>query len=407
MNRLSAILALGLLCPSLAALAQDYGTGFTTDGYYRVRNVATGRYIYVTDNKDYYSAEREDFQAIQLWKDAASAADGKSPISSPASVIYIRQVGSKFDLTSQGTGVHALTGYYVSVDKKSNGTYEVSASVSSSGVEVTKYLSDTEKSSTGQGCMGTTGTLNYRRWAVDRIETTHATNYVGITPTLEAKGKYYQPFYAAFPFKPASEGMHVYYICLVDSEYAVLREIEGEVPAATPVIVECSSSDPSQNRLELLTASSGSVSGNKLQGVYFCNGKRRQESVDAYRKFDATSMRVLSQDADGKLVFTSSTESGLEKVKVTDYETLTKITAFCIPANHSFLRCDATTAAELTVLTEEEYKGVGIEDLVAESDRKGVRGVFTLSGQMLRETNDTRGLPAGVYVVGEHTITIQ
>ena len=71
-----------------AILAQVNGTGFTGNGYYRVHNLATNRYIYVTDNKDYYDKPRdnEDFQAIQLWKNPSKA------ISDPASVIYIQQV---------------------------------------------------------------------------------------------------------------------------------------------------------------------------------------------------------------------------------------------------------------------------------------------------------------------------
>ena len=97
---------------------------------------------YVTDNKDYYdmARDKEDFQAIQLWKDVDRYA------SDPGSVIYIEQVtGDHFDLRSQGTGVHSLTGYYVGVTKNSDGSYTVSASVSKAGMEVTKYLTDDEQ----------------------------------------------------------------------------------------------------------------------------------------------------------------------------------------------------------------------------------------------------------------------
>lgn len=35
------------------------------------------------------------------------------------------------------------------------------------------------------------------------------------------------------------------------------------------------------------------------------------------------------------------------------------------------------------------------------------QGVFTLFGQKLRETNEVAGLPAGVYIVGGHKVTIR
>ena len=128
------------------------GSGFIGNGYYRIKNYKTDRYIYVTDNRDHYdkSRDKEDFQAIQLWKDIDRA------IPSPASVIYIELISGNnnsgtFDLKAQGTGVHSLTGYYVGVVRLRNKTYEVSASASG----VTKYLNDKEQSSRAQGKKGT------------------------------------------------------------------------------------------------------------------------------------------------------------------------------------------------------------------------------------------------------------
>ena len=41
------------------------------NGYYRVSNVGSGRYVYVTDNtgKIIYQAATADFGALELWKD--------------------------------------------------------------------------------------------------------------------------------------------------------------------------------------------------------------------------------------------------------------------------------------------------------------------------------------------------
>ena len=51
MNRLHSIL-LFTLCLYGMAYAQSKGTGYVGKAYYRVRNLTTERYIYVTDNKE-------------------------------------------------------------------------------------------------------------------------------------------------------------------------------------------------------------------------------------------------------------------------------------------------------------------------------------------------------------------
>ena len=399
MNRLFTFLLVASLLGVGTAKAQN-GTGFIGNGYYRVSNLATSRFIYVTDNKDYYdmARDKEDFQAIQLWKDV------NRYVSDPGSVIYIEQVtNDHFDLKAQGTGVHSLTGYYVGVTK-SSGTYIVSASVTKAGMQVTKYLTDTEQSSSDQGTLGTTGKLNYRKWIVDRIETNHASNYFGIKPTIEAGGKYYQPFYAAFPFKVSSAGMHVYYLDEVESQYAVLKEIEGEVPAATPVLIECASANPSSNRIELLASSSVKVTDNLLGGVYFCNGKRPEKSVDAYTAFDAEKMRVFSV-VDGQLVLTNNAEARLSEIKTVDYSTYNMIKVKCLPANTSYLKADAETPAEVPVFVDGNVPDA-IGSIMAEQS-PAAEGVYSLSGTQLRSTGDLQGLPSGLYIVNGKKVVVR
>ena len=393
MKRLFLIGVLASVLGAGSASAQT-GSGFINNGYYRVSNVASSRFIYVTDNKDYYDMvrDKEDFQAIQLWKDVSRYA------SDPASVIYIEQVSSNyFDLRSQATGVHSLTGYYVGVTKNSDGSYTVSASVTKAGVEVTKYLTDDVQSSSDRGTMGTKGKLNYRKWIVDKIETGHATNYFGIKPTIELDGKYYRPFYADFPFKTSSPGMHVYYVDEVQSKYAVMKEIYGEVPAGTPVLIECASDNPSENRLELLVSSSASVSGNLLGGVYFCNGGRPVESVDAYTVFDAGSMRVFSV-VDGQLVLTDSAPERLSEIKVIDAATYNQIKLKCLPANTCYLKSDGDTPSQVPVFVDGQVPDA-IGGVSAEREATA-GGVYSLSGTQLRNTSDVEGLPAGLYIVG-------
>ncbi len=398
MRRINTLFLLASL--SIASAFAQLGSGFVGNGYYRIRNLATSRYIYVTDNKDYYNKmkDAEDFQAIQLWKDANKA------IPDPATVIYIEQQANNknnYDLQAQGTGVHQFTGMYVNVKNIAQGVYEVYASRAG----VMKYLSDDEQSTSEQGTMGTRGKSNYRRWVVDQITTNHATNFFGIKPdpAMQVNGKYYQPFFAAFPFKLASPNMRVYYISKVSGSEAVMKEIlSGEVPASTPVIIECASTEPTNNRLELLTKSNITIKDNKLEGVYFCNGKRPQESTDAYKVFDESTMRVLSV-VDGKLVMTNTDLSRVNKIKVTDWENLVKVQANCLFANTSYLPVAADIPATLSITID----ATGIEDIISDNKDNAVEGVYTLSGAQLRTTNDVKGLPAGLYIVGGHKFVIK
>ena len=358
------------------------------NGYYRINNLATGRYIYVTDNKDYYDIthDQEDFQAIQLWKDANKA------INAPASVIYIKQVGSQYDLMAQGTGVNSLTGYYVSVSAKGNGIYDVYAT--KKGVE--KHLADLTKSKVKEkGKMGVKQDGAYSLWVVDKIETNHATNYVGITPTIELNGKYYQPFYAAFPFKAVSPDMHIYYISVADGEMALLQEIEGDVPASTPVLIECASANASDNRIELLNSTSASVTGNKLVGVYFCNGERPKSSTDAYTLFDAAKMRIFSVE-NGKLVLTDNAPDRLADTEVNNYETWETDWVKCIPANTCYYKAKASTPSVIELTSDPTSIGA----ISGSNEKPQAKGVYSLSGTQLRQTNDTQGLPTGLYIVG-------
>ena len=388
MNRLHSIL-LFTLCWYGMAYAQSKGTGYVGKGYYRVRNLTTERYIYVTDNKDYYDIahDKEDFQGIQLWKDAAKAAK------SPASVIFIEELyPGGFDLKAQGTGVYDLTGYCVNVTKKSDGTYEVSASRSG----VTKFLSDDRTNSSDQGKLGTSGTAKYRRWIVDKIEATHATNYVGISPTITFNGKYYQTFYASFPFRTISPGMRVYYISDVEGDLALIQEIEGDVPAVTPVIIECASANATDNRIEPLPTTTARVTDNLLCGVYFCNGKRPQESVDAYTKFDAATMRILTV-ADGKLVMSDNAPERLQEIMVNDYTLYEQVPAICIPANTCYFKANANTPKQVFLTSDP----TAIDSLPSEKTDGGKPcGVYSLDGTQLRTTNNAEGLPAGIYIIG-------
>ncbi len=295
------------------------------DGYYRVKNYGSDRYIYVYDNTGKISVEAmtADMGAIELWKNPEKI------ISDPASIIYIKKTGSLYDLESQGTGAHQIIGYYVNITKTANGTYQVSASLGG----VTKYLSDNQTiSSMDEGALGTDGGGKFRSWTV--LPVNDDDNYFGIKPTIELYGKYYQPFYAAFPFT-LSEGMKAYYVSKIASGTAYLTEIEGTIPAATPVLIECLSKNTEDNKLHLMTKDGTKPSDNLLKGVYFNNKWRTAKSKDAQTAYNASTMRVLTVK-DGKLTY--STDSSLK----------------FMPANQSYLSVPAGTEEVLSVKIESD-----------------------------------------------------
>jgi len=102
-----------------------------------------------------------------------------------------------------------------------------------------------------------------------------------------------------------------------------------------------------------LYGSYAAVADNKLAGVYFCN-EHRELSKDAKTAFDASSMRVLRVNSEGKLVFdTQTTDLHVNWWYGRDPDC--NDTNRYLNANQSYLPVAVNTPAELTVMTEAEY----------------------------------------------------
>lgn len=332
------ILSLIVAFLGLATFAQAQ----LTDGFYRVNNAKTGRYIYVVDNTGSVSNTGDiDYGALQLWKGLDRC------ISDPASVMYVQKVGDKYDIKAQGTGIHALTNRYVNLAKAPMG-YQVYATEAG----VSKYLRDNELSDADKGKLYDDGgndssTKIYTMWTATPL-TSSSDNYFGVKANVAANGKYYQPFYAAFAFNMPA-GMKAYAVSKVGYGMVVFKQITGTIPAATPVILECSSADATNNRLDLLLSGGTVPSGNLLKGTFFCVGFR-PKSKDAYVPFNPSTTRVLGLTKDGKLGFVSANSPSITNISLTSGASVQAVTA-----NHSYLTVEAGTAAELKIVSEEEY----------------------------------------------------
>ena len=268
------------------------------DGYYRVHNAKTERYIYVLDDKGKlnFQATTAELGAIQLWK------GHENTISDPSTVIYVMDLNGKkqdYDLQTQGTGVNAIIDYPVSIRMadKTKGTYSIFGRNSG----LTRYIGDGTRSTAQRGYVTSLENGEYYRWYFTPLDTQN--NYFGITPEFEDGGEYYATLYADFPFTFYSDGMKAYYVQAVADGKAYIKEIEGTVAKGTPVIVKASAATASGNRLNI-GGSGRPVTGSMLKGVYFCN----DDDVIHYNltDYDKKTMRVLGRLSDGSIGFTTA-----------------------------------------------------------------------------------------------------
>lgn len=364
MNRL--LLFLVCFCLSFHSFAQLSGTGF-----YRVKNVADQRYIYVTDNTGDADPKAPDMGAVQLIKDL------QKTIYNPATVLFFQKISSnknEYNIASQGTSVKDIIGHTPNIYySQKNDAYQVYATVSGTtiylGASDDLYYANKEVS---QLSVGAKGTYNY--WKIEPIAV-ESDNYVGIKPTIEIDGKYYQPFYADFAFSLYSKGMKAYYINETLGVAAHLVPIEDEIiAAATPVIIECSSPDPSDNRLSLHISGGKTLSNNKLKGVYFFNRLREHSSTDAVTKNDKNTMRVLAKTADGKLGFVVSNDSYLQ-------------------ANQAYLSVPKGSSETFYAMNDSEFASTG--QLL--DDKQEATEIYSILGIKFEESFEE--LPAGIYII--------
>ena len=304
------------------------------DGYYRVQNQRTERYITIVDDRGSVNVETTDADLAAL----KTVMGFERVVSDPASVIYIKKMTTGYDIQSQGTGSYNIVGYEMRITDLRNGTYAAYATAKG----LTKYLSDAipnwmmDEEEKIYGSV-VTNSQESRYWYIKPVKNADD-YYFDIAPDISVGGSYYKSFYAAFGFSFASQGMTAYYVSAVDKARGcvVIKPITGNVAPATPVIVKCSSAQPASNKLNLLNSTGKGPTDNKLSGVYFCNpdaGKNHTNVVN----YLSNAMRVLGKDADGSLAF----------VKPTDLK--------YIPANTAYLAVTADAPATLKVLTETEY----------------------------------------------------
>ena len=348
-------------------------------GYYRVTNIGLSSfggtiqgqtvkeecYAYVA-NGTYHmatgSGAKQNIQSMQMWAGLDNA------IISPQTVIYIEKSGSNYNLEAQGKNLSEMMGgYTIIVDRVSGTTDTYTLSTTVSGVDASLWV---DKVKTGmynkegdmaypthyQATTTSQGAEAYRQWRIVPISSS-TSNYVAIKASLkvkdeedETKFKYYAPYYASYSFKLLSPGMKVYYVSSITDKKYTLQEITSEViPGATPVIIECPSDNPVDCKIEPLRGDYGSVSGNKLKGVYFCNLSMSPKYYsDCRTEFKSESMRVWAVK-DDKLVLTNNPD----KTRAVPLNQPTGYSGIWLRPNESYLAdVPSTAAAELVAASK-------------------------------------------------------
>jgi hypothetical protein len=383
---------------------------YPENGYYRVQNVKSNRYITIIDavGSLNYAASDADLGALRTFGNFTS----DKVVSNPGSIIFVEKWGGdKYDLQSQGTGAYSIVQHVLQIKPFADGTYGAFASMSG----ITKYLYEFNSDFGDYGEIGTADfkALNTaQRWYVLPVSSADDSNYFGIRPDVQIGSDWYDAFYADFNFKFASSGMAAYYVTKVDAAkaVAVYDEIKGNVARATPIFVKCSSDQPANNRLDILmpSVSSIKVSDNKLTGVYFCNtpGEASSKKHQDFVEYNPSTMRVLGKTSNGTLGFVKAPDSALFVEKGKKY----------IPSNTAYLVVDASAPAELKLVSKEEYEAGNTVTVTARSYTRAygdanptfeydADGTFTGKPELKCEATATS--PVGTYpiTVGQGTVT--
>lgn len=334
--------------------------------YFRVKNVGSGGYMILVDDKE---TTGMSIHAIELTDGNVST--------NPASLFKAErevQLG-RYSFSAQGKATKDLLGSYFSMN------YHPATS-SWEPEKESFYLSGKD----GNMTFVATSSDN-TCWLFEPVNlTASGYNYFGVAPLAKCKDgdKYYTTLYAAFAYK-LSDGMAAYYVSSenvkVDDNKngsLTLTKLDGNiVPAAMPVVLECTSTNPSVNRLYPTDSDIDVPTDNLLQGTYFNYNKSGTTNQEPNNK---DNFRVLN-NVNGKMGFY-------------------KYSGAAMGANKAWLNLSSipeAKAVENWTMTIDDSESTGIVSHSAQSDTRIKQSIYDMQG---RRYNSTNNLPKGIYIIG-------
>lgn len=373
----------------LGAQAQLSGAG-----YYRVKNVSSGRYMSLSDNQ----SRGVDFNSCTADCGAMQTSKIMDNIySDPGSIFYLDHIdGVSYNVVGQGTSLHDIINYYIYISPVGS-YYKIYQE--QKGQRVT--LSDLDDVEENESYVATTG--GKTTWYITPLNTTD--NYIGVKPTISVGDKHYAAVFAGYPYTLGT-GMKAYYINkVIENEgVVIIKELTGTIPAKTPVLIECSSTDISKNQITPVLNSDAVPSDNLAMGVYFCLGDRWSAHYNS-TKFDPSTMRVLSLNTYGNLAVSTSTQN-LKTVMIEPRGADGKhLTVTAIPANSWYIPVSSSAPSELKLVTAEQY-ATGIKDITVKP--ASLYNVYTLEGvQIKKNATSISDLHPGIYIINGKKVVIK
>lgn len=397
----------------------------TYNGFYRIKNRGeAGRYISIENDK--VSEESKNINFSSGYSQVAGVdalRTVKNRESNPGTIIYVTGSASALTIEAQGMNTDDLlqkfgySGYKLKQSSKGelNTTYQgMQLDLIDMGydypVKSNAYCGVATLSTISKNSIG-----SYALWDLKKIN--NENEYFGIYPNegIEIGGKYYTTLFTSFAYQ-LKEGMKAYYIDqhIYDTNYvqepiARLQEItSGMIPAATPVIIECSSDKVEDNKVTLLSETLSPISGNELKGRVFCYIPTPYEDQNLKNalEFNKSTMRVLGlvdierDNSNGKII--GAKLAFVNEASNTYNNSLTLNKGY-IPANKVYLpinSSDATaTANGIKLLLPDDYAVATSISKVTSEDKPAQEGIYTLTGIKVKDTNSIDNLPSGIYII--------
>ena len=367
---------------------------YKRQGYYRVKNVTSGRYMSLSDNQ----SRGVDFNSCTADCGAMQTSKIMDNIySDPGSIFYLDHIsGVSYNVVGQGTSLHDIINYYIYISPVGS-YYKIYQE--QKGQRIT--LSDLDDVEENESYVATTG--GKTTWYITPLNTTD--NYIGVKPTISVGDKHYAAVFAGYPYTLGT-GMKAYYINkVIENEgVVIIKELAGTIPANTPVLIECSSTDISKNQITPVLSSVAVPSDNVAKGVYFCLGDRWSAHYNS-TKFDPSTMRVLSLNTYGNLAVSTSTQN-LKTVMIKPRgEDGKHLTVTAIPANSWYIPVSSSAPSEMKMVTAEQY-ATGIKDITVKP--ASLYNVYTLEGvQIKKNATSISDLHQGIYIINGKKVVIK
>lgn len=406
---------------ALPLLAQYDGPGF-----YRIKNKGeAGRYISIENDKVSEDSKKISFSSGKSVSASVEALKTvKNKDYNPGTVIYVSGTTSRLTLEAQGMNTDKLlekfgyNGYNLKINTRGelNTTYQgMQIDLIDFGYDY-PVKKDAFCAVATLNFISTNSISSYALWDFKKID--NEDEFFGIYPNegIEIGGKYFTTLFTSFAYQ-LRDGMKAYYIDkhFYDANQAIaeLKEItNGKIPAATPVIIECSSGNAADNKVTLLNETLNPISGNELKGKVFCfiPTEYEDQGMKNALEFNKKTMRVLGlvdierDNSNGKIV---GAKLAFVNEANNNYNNSLTLNNGYIPANKVYLPIkssdDAATAKGIKLLLPDEYAVASSIKIVIGEDLPTKDGVYTLTGVKVKDTNSTEDLPSGIYIIGGKT----